>query len=388
MTREPYDDDDLKVVLRYLKQKGRRLVDPLGKDAPLSDPYFAPSLLATRRLMEFAIGNRRADGTGFRVYPAFVERSPPNAFAADLGTVHLCGVDAGLVTTSFELCCFALSQREFLTEIGDASIEESPALPEGAALGFWIMDSIAASYPARVTGLGEALIPLDADRRLTAHLLSQLMLRFAWFHEMFHGLNGHSGYMASIRKGAELKEIPEPDEPDDLSLAGRAELPVIPVRSLHGMEFDADRSALWLMIRLQEADEEPFATLAELPRALRLKLVGIAALLTVFLFEQAAKRSPPKETSTHPAVRLRLYNLLGMIASNLARESPMAARATNEALIEIGRLRSRIPSLLDLAHLKQELSSPVFQASLDQADADLAQLRDQWSPFAYRRLAS
>lgn len=385
MSRPPYDDDDLKVVLRYLKAKGRRLVDPLGKDAAPSDPYFAPSLLATRRLMEFAFGNARADGREFRVYPAFVERSPPNAFAVDLGTVHLCGIDAGLVTTSFELCCFALSQREFLPEIGDASIEESLALPEGAALGYWIMDSIAASYPTRVTGLGEALIPLDADRRPAAHFLSQLMLRFAWFHEMFHGLNGHSGYVASIRKGAELKEIPGTDEPDDLSLAGRAELPVIPVRSLHGMEFDADRSALWLMIRLQEADEEPFATLAEWPRALRLKLVGVAALLTVFLFDQAAKRFPPAETSTHPAARLRLYNLLGMIASNLAGESSAVARAAIEALIEIGRLRSRILSLPDVVRLKQELSSPVLQAALGQADADLARLREVWGPFACRR---
>lgn len=385
MTREPYDDGDLKEVLRYLKQKGRRLVDPLGKDAGQSDPYFAPSLLATRRLMEFAFGNRRADGRDFRVYPAFVERSPPNAFAADLGAVHLCGVDAGLVTTSFELCCFALSQREFLTEIGDASKEESPALPEGAALGYWIMDSIAASFPARVAGLGEALIPLDADRRLVAHLLSQFMLRFAWFHEMFHGLNGHSGYAASIRKGAELKEIPESDENDDLSLAGRAELLVLPVRSLHGMEFDADRSALWLMIRLQEADEEPFATLADWPRPLRLKLVGVAALLTVFLFEQAAKRFPPAETSTHPNAHLRLYNLLGTIASNLSGESPVAARATIEALLEIGRLRSSIPSLPDSAGLKHESSSPALQTKLDQVDTDLARLREVWSPFAYRR---
>ncbi len=82
MSRPPYDDDDLKEVLRYLRGKGRRLVDPLGKDAAPSDPYFAPSLLATRRLMEFAFGNARADGTEFRVYPAFVDRSPPNAFAA------------------------------------------------------------------------------------------------------------------------------------------------------------------------------------------------------------------------------------------------------------------------------------------------------------------
>lgn len=385
MSRPSYDDEDLKEVLRYLRGKGRRLVDPLGKDTAPSDPHFAPSLLATRRLMEFAFDNKRADGTEFRVYPAFVDRSPPNAFAIDLGAVHLCGIDAGLVTTSFELCCFALSQREFLTEIGDSSIEESPALPEGAALGYWIMDSIAASYPARVTGLGEALIPLDADRRLAAHLLSQLMLRFAWFHEMFHGLNGHSGYVASIRKGAELKEIPGPDDPDDLSLAGRAELKVIPVRSLHGMEFDADRSALWLMIRLQEADEEPFAMLADWPRPLRLKLVGVAALLTVFLFDQAARRFPPTEASTHPSARLRLYNLLGVIASNLAGESPAAARATIEALIEMGRLRSRIPALPDPARLKEELSSPTLQVALDEADADLTRLRDEWSPFVYRR---
>ncbi len=54
-----------------------------------------------------------------------------------------------------------------------------------------------------MTGLGEALVPIDPDRRLAAHLLSQLRLRFAWFHEMFHGLNGHSGYLAAVRKGGE-----------------------------------------------------------------------------------------------------------------------------------------------------------------------------------------
>ena len=385
MTRPPYDDDDLKEVLRYLKGEGRRLVDPLGKDAAPSDPYFAPSLLAARKLMEFTFGNRRKDGAEFRIYPVFIERALPNAFAVDLGTLHLCGIDAGLVTTAFELSCFMLSQRAFLADVGDASKEESPVLPEGAALGYWILDGIAASHPAPVTGLGEALIPIDPDRRLTAHLLSQLLLRFAWFHEMFHGLNGHSGYLAAVRKGGELREIPESHEPDYLSLAGRTKLSVIPVSSLQAMEFDADRSALWLMMRLQEVDEEPFAALSELPRALRLKLVGIATLLTVFLFDQAAKRSPLQEMSTHPTARLRLYNLLGMIASNLARESPEAARAAIDALIEIGRVRNCIPSLPDVAHLKQELSLPAFQAGLDQVDTDLVRFRAQWSSFAYRR---
>lgn len=382
MTRLSYDDEDLQKVLRYLSEKGRQHVDPLGKDAAPSDPYFAPSLLSARRLMEFAFGNKRADGSEFRVYPAFVERSPPNAFAFDLGGLHLCAVDAGLVTTSFELCCFALSQREFLPEIGDASKEDSPKLPEDAMLGYWIMDHIAQSYPAKVTGFGEELIPLDMERRLIAHFLSQLMLRFAWLHELYHGLNGHSGYLASLRKDFELQEIPDEGE---LALGRRVTIVSIPERTLHCMEFDADRSAFHAMMQIQVSGEEPFAVLAEQPLAARLKLTVLAALLTVFLFDQAARRSPPKEPATHPAARFRLYNLIGTMASNVGSEPAEFREALANALTGVEQLRSGIPTLIDPALLEQELSSPALRSALGQVDADLARLREEWSPFAYQR---
>jgi hypothetical protein len=382
MSRPPYDDVDLQKVLLYLSEKGRLHVDPLGKDAAPSDPYFAPSLLSARRLMEFAFANKRADGSEFRAYPAFVERSPPNAFAVDLGGVHLCGVDAGLVTTSFELCCFSLSQREFLPEIGDASKEESPKLPEGAMLGYWIMDHIAQSHPAKVTGFGEELIPLDTERRLTAHFLSQLMLRFAWLHELYHGLNGHSGYLASLRKGYELQEMPDEEE---LALGRRVSIVSIPERTLHCMEFDADRSASYAMMQIQLASEEPFAVLAEQPLTARLKLTVLAALLTVFLFDQAARRSPPKEPATHPAARLRLYNLIGTTATNAGSEPVEVREALANALVGIEQLRASIPALIDPVLLKRELSSPALRRVLSRADADLEVLRREWSPFAYRR---
>ena len=173
--REPFDEHDRSLVEIWLKQRGRVLVDPLGKDAHPDDMFFAPSLLAARRQMTEAFATSREDGTPFRVYPVFVERGFPNAFARDLGPAHVVGIHSGMATVAFELSAFLFAQRGFLPEIGDATLETSPELPANTYVGFWISDRISDSRPGSEP-VGLELMPKDQERNLMAHFLAHLML--------------------------------------------------------------------------------------------------------------------------------------------------------------------------------------------------------------------
>ena len=133
----------------------------------------------------------------------FFSRSRPKKFAAEafakaLPALHLCAIETGLVAVTFELSCFCFSQSEFFKEVGEPAVEDSPVMPEHADLGFWIADRVQAAQGEPAEPIGVELIPRDPERRLMAHFLSQLMLRFVWLHEFYHGVNGHSDCQTAL----------------------------------------------------------------------------------------------------------------------------------------------------------------------------------------------
>ncbi len=155
-------------------------------------------------------------------------------------------------------------------------------------------------------------------------------------------------------------------------------------RALHCLEFDADRSAFWTMVRLQQTGDEPFEVLAGQPQSLRLRLVTIAALLMTFLFDQSATRRALKDSKTHPPASSRLHNLIGTIVSNLEDPPGQMRQVLSHVLLDLKRLRGQIPSLVDPDGLMAELSSPALHLALDQNEADLEIVRTATAPFAYR----
>ncbi|MFG1342221.1 hypothetical protein [Xanthobacter autotrophicus] len=348
----PFDAADRDRACEWLKDRSLLLFDPLGAGAHPDDVHFAPSLSAARRIMEPRFGLRRADGTPFRVLPLFVERAAPNAFAIDLGGLHLCALHVGLATTVFELACFVFAQCETFPEVGDPSCETSPALPAGADLCYWILDELA----VRSAGdgpIGLDIIPNDPERRLMAHFLAQLMLRFTWLHELFHCLNGHAGFLRSLNMDAPLHELPG-EEP--MGLIEPA--PDLPIDGLtftemrQAFEYDADRSALKAMLAAQMTGDEPFAVLAERPLALRLKLTVCAGLLMTFLFDQAARRSGGGGRETHPLAMNRRHGLARLLPSH----SDQVRSAFVECEAESRRLSFAIPKLGQPATVEIERS--------------------------------
>jgi len=211
-----------------------------------------------------------------------------------------------------------------------------------------------------------------------------LMMRFTWMHELYHGLNGHAGYVASLLGETALREMP--DDADlalvDVEEADTAGLSYERIR--HCLEFDADRTAYQAMTRLQMTGDEPFEVLAEKPLPLRLKLVTFAAIMMTFLFDQSAKRHASGVGTTHPAANLRLHNLVRTMASHLFDQSEQMQETLAQVLPELDRLQPRIPSLISSGALLRDLSSPEFQAELDRMEDDLARLRIALAPFAYR----
>jgi len=378
--RPPYDERDLRTVEAHLERRGLQLFDPISAESRRDDPHFAPCLAAARWQMEAAFAHRRADGTPFRVFPALVTHHLPNALAVDLGGVHLCAIYEGLVTTVFELAAFVLAQRETFPEIGDPTVETSPQLPPEALLGYWIADRVAKAPPEPVP-FGYELVPIDPDRRLAAHFLSQIMLRFVWFHELFHGLNGHSGLLAARGHGLALHEMPELGM---VALDPPTTVAGLPSSStLQAMELDADRTAFHRMIRLLVDNDEPFQVLAGWPLALRLKLATFAAVMMTFLFDQHARRNPGHGRDSHPEPQLRLYNLVATIASQF-EDDDRVQEALSGAMVEIDRLTRRVPAMPAPERLMADLASGEVLRLLVAREADIDDARPRLQPFVFR----
>lgn len=256
--RPPFDAIDAEAAAAYLRDRDLTLVDPFADAQATDDVIFTTALSGARFLMARSFGIARADGTTFRAYPFIVAKPTANAFAVERGGLQLYGLEVGLVSTAFEISLFVFSRTSLFTEIGKAGAEAAPDLPEGSQLAFWMADELRQDKPKGAQPVGLAFVPRDPQRERAVHLLTQLMLRFVWLHELYHGLNGHTGLLASRSPGAVLNEM-----------AYEAEIGLIEVEPKgatkhrkgfrHAMEYDADRSALWMLVRLQQIDLEPIA---------------------------------------------------------------------------------------------------------------------------------
>lgn len=376
--REPYDEADRERALRELARIGAVAVEP---DPAADDPFFAPTLGSARMIFEPAFRRRRADGTHFRAYPVIRESSLPNARAKEVDGLHLCTLDSGLVTACFELASYVFSQKDLFADLGAADRELSPQLPAQGLLGFSIRSRLAAGERAPGSMVGYEIVPEDETRRTLSAFLFHLMLRFAWLHELYHGLNGHTGLLAHDATGLELTELPimslATEEHTDLGL------PLQRVRQ--AMELDADRAAFGALVYTQLADEEPFVGFREWPLPIRLRLNLFAGVLMTAMFDHAAREFAVVSEGTHPPPFIRLAHLL-QTALLIGQDKPdTVAPLIETAFSDLHQLRKHLPGLPSLDELMRIMRPGTPEsAPIDKALADLAALQETLAPFIYR----
>jgi hypothetical protein len=215
-------------------------------------------------------------------------------------------------------------------------------------------------------------------RRAMAHFLTQLMLRFVWFHELFHGLNGHCGFLATRNGELEIHEMADDQmglvSVSDLSVAGLSAEKV-----LHCFEIDADRAAFWLLFKLQLANDEPFVEFLQKPLSQRLRLTFLATFRMIFMFEQSSRRNA-SSGNTHPVPYNRLHNLIRTAASQFRDDLQGTFR---ECLDDLRHLEKPIPTLIKRDKLLMDLRNLKFQEAFDKVECDLQELRKHLVDFAY-----
>lgn len=378
--REPYDLEDREQVRSYLNRRGIVLVEPSPTD---DDPFFRVTLDAARIIFTPAFGRRRPDGAAFRVFPVLRERSLPSASALDLKGLHVCAVDAGLVSACFELACFVFAQKNLFRDLGNPDAEASPPLPHNGLLGLSMRRTLAAAAAPPETMVGYELVPIDPVRRTLSQFLLQMMLRFAWLHELYHGLNGHAGLVSSVQDSLELSEIPELQL---LELADDLEIGSVPLgRALHAFELDADRAAIAAMIHLQLKDEEPFEAFLDWPLAARMRLNLFAAFLMTLLFDHTAREFRRRDGVSHPAPFVRLAHLLQTAALIGEQTAGSAGESIGVLFSDLRQLQTRIPGVVsenELLNAMKPGAGP--EDPIQNVLTDLAALQSVLAPFAFR----
>lgn len=370
MTRQPYDPQDEDSFSAYLQRSGRGAAFTIpAADESILALFCRVNLESVRLYFRDSFQTRTKAGEGFRVLPAIVDRASPNAFAARGAGVHLCGIHAALIPILINLSGFVFCQAGCMPEIGDASKERSPDFHDDL-LHITAGDHL--SWDA-ACATEIKFRPRDDARLVAAMDIAQLMLRFVWLHELFHGLNGHVGYLAQYDGQATLFEMPE------AALVTRAPVAGLTTDEQHALELDADRMAFWASYRLQAADREVLVSLTRHPMAARLKMTLLASFLMTFVFERVA----PAAIGSHPLPYIRLHNLVRTLASHLIEGTAADKALFASVLSELQTLRPKLPELPDIAQFYTHIHSREFQAPMDALEDVLEQLRPRLAPFVF-----
>lgn len=323
--------------------------------------------------MRQSFGNRRADGREFRVFPAYVDCASADAFAAEVGDLHLCGVTIGLAVSFFEFSLFCFSQASMFEDLGNLSDEESPSPIDGYPPGFWMREPGATLNEDAFLAQARTLLPHDPDRYTLAILLASLMTRFVWFHELFHCLNGHVGLIGSRGSALSFHENQVREK------AG------LTAHDLMRLEFDADQSAFHVACKVQLAEIENIEALQNLPKRTRLQLTIFAAYATTWIIEEYNSRLDQTPSSDHPDPYQRLHNLIRTLASNLAPEIADVSSLHECVLAEMDNLASLVPRFPSGKRMLADMMQSEWQDRLDQHQVALQEMREDLEPFRFTR---
>ncbi|GAB6843726.1 hypothetical protein HNR00_003406 [Methylorubrum rhodinum] len=356
----------------------------LDAEAGERDEILIAGLLSARDYMMQSAGCRNAAGAAFRVHPGLVETIRPNAFAAHHRGLHLCGLSSGLYGAMFELCLFVMAQPGVFPEIGEPRRETATPLPPGIVPGFWMIDALRAGGAVLDRSVAATLVPKCPARYRFAVMLTLHMMRFVWFHELYHCLNGHIGVLRRVAPAIRLNEMPEAGGAAAMIARERAVLAMAPAAFLQAIELDADRSALWGVIQTQAQDRENiFALQAPAPEQ-RIEASLFTAYLITVIFDEAGRRLEGGSAGTHPDPYTRLHNLIRTTAAHLLDAHPATNGAFRGVIGTFRALKGVIPALSDADTVLDDCCHPAFQGLLDEKEELLDTARGHFAPFGFR----
>ena len=345
------------------------------------DDILICSIESVRAYMRQSFATRNAAATPFRVFPAIINDITINAFASEHEGLHLCGINSGLYGGIFELAMFLFSHADVFAEIGNPALEDSPQIPAGSTLSFMIIDDLRNNEGRDIQSLA-ALIPECGERYEVAVYLTQIMLRFVWFHELYHCLNGHVGFLVQYVPRIRLNELDNGAQRAALVVKASGKLPCSVNSALQSLEYDADRTALWAAYSVQLEEQENIVGIAKLSKPMRLKLTLFAAFIMTYIFDSTEQRS--EKSGSHPDSYSRLHNLIRTTATHLFDADATTKQTFQDVMREFRAVRRAVPSLVDPDKLLDDCGDAGFQKKIDRADANLEAVRDRFSRFGYK----
>ena len=356
-------------VLRHMKLP---MADLEPEPAAFGSDVLALSLASFRDLITGAFACKRADGETFRVFPAYVDCTGPDAFAARDRGVHLCGLYAGLAAACFEFSLFCFSQERFFPGIGESSREISPDPIDGFPPGFWMHNPGAGMNESDFIAQAKKLIPKSEQRYVAALLMTCLMMRFVWLHEFYHCINGHIGLVKARKWAFFLHEIGIDN--------AQSKAPF----ELQCLELDADQSAFYQHCQIQLAGRENIEGIKALPPETRLQFSIFAAYATSWMIEEYARGKPRQDAAGHPEPYVRLYNLVRTLAGNILPQAP-AVKDIHAGLWEqVACLHACLPSFPSLNRIVGDKDNAELQTGLDNYQAGITRLRAGLAPYRYQ----
>jgi len=336
-----------------------------------SRDFLALSLGSFEQHLELTSGLKRSSGAPFVAQAGYLDVSSPDARAAQRSGVHLLAFHVGLGAAMFEFSLFVMSQRHVLHGFGDASSEASPGAIDGYPPGFWMREEGAVLDSAAFLNTATKLIPNDPRRYEIAVMLCILMMRFVWFHELYHAVNGHIGLVD--RQGMSLGF--------DETKADSA--PAIEAAALSLLELDADQSALKALCGVGAAGIENVEGLRHMPIDEHLGLCLFAAYASTWMLDEYLRRRDQSAPATHPLPSIRRQNLIrsfaGFAPALQIDPEPVHDRVLGE-MTALAKVVRRFPSG---GLLLAEMHDTTIQCDLDARQDALAQLRDQLTPYRY-----
>jgi hypothetical protein len=345
----------------------------LSKDLsqdPAQD-FLALSLGSFERHLELAEGMHRQSGERIALQAGYLDCARPDARSAERDGVHLIALHVGLGAAAFEFSLFCLSQSTVLRQFGDPLVERNPKAPDGYPPGFWMRESGAVLGRDAFLQTALSMIPQHPRRYEVAVFLTALMMRFVWFHELYHAVNGHVGlvdeYGFSLGFGETDNTAPS----------------IVGGKILNLLELDADQSALHALCNVAIADIENIEGLRHLSHDEHVLLSLFAAYASTWMLDEYLLRGNGGASGAHPAPAIRRQNLIRSHASTLAPRLANAKHNHDAVLSEMTALSDIIPRFPSGHQLRSEMQDSVLQADLDSAQIALEHLRGDLTPFRF-----
>ena len=226
------------------------------------------------------------------------------------------------------------------------------------------------------------ITPRDGTRYLHAQLMTLLLLRFAWYHEFYHCVNGHVGLVRHLDIATALCQVGDAAHGASVDGATQTVVELTAQNVMQCMELDADRSALWASAKIQLAGDENVNGIERLDLRQRMKMVLFSSFLVTHFFAEVNHRAT-MPSAFHPSAELRLHNLIRTAASNLFAEYNETRALFQEVLREFAGLEDAVTGLMRTADLLRDFQSEEYQATLELMEQKLRITRSATNAFNY-----